>query len=60
MVPVRTAVPVRAVVREQIVGPFGSPAVPSDLPSGRAIRRLRPCHPQVLVSCGRRFRWVLG
>jgi len=33
MVPVGTAVPVRAVVRKQIVGPFGSPIVPS----GRAV-----------------------
>jgi len=29
MVPVGTAVPVRAVVRKQIAGPFGSPTVPS-------------------------------
>jgi len=34
MVPVRTAVLVRAVVRKQIADAFGSPAVPS----GRAIR----------------------
>ena len=60
MVPVGTAVPVRAVVRKQIAGPFGSPTVRSDLPSSRAVRRLRPCHPRVLVSCGRGFRWVLG
>ena len=33
MVPVGTGVPVRAVVRKQIVGPFGSPIVPS----GRAV-----------------------
>ena len=46
MVPVRTAVPVRAVVRKQIVGTFGSPTVPS----GRAIRRLRPCRPLVPAS----------
>ena len=71
MMPVRTAVPVRAVVRKQIAGAFGSPAVPS----GRAIRGLRPCHlqapavpsgtvwpchPRVLVSCHRGFRRVLG
>jgi hypothetical protein len=56
MVPVGIAVLVRAVVRKQIAGPFGSPGVPSDC----AIRRLRPCHTQVLVSCGRRFRQVLG
>jgi hypothetical protein len=56
MVPVGTAVLVRAVVRKQIVGPFGSPTVPSDC----AICRLRLCHPRVLVSCGRGFRRVLG
>ena len=82
MVSVGTAVPVRAVVLKRVANPFGSPAVPSDLPSdsavrrprpcrpqartvpsagpGRAIRGLQPCHTQVLVSCGRRFRWVLG
>ena len=60
MVPMRTAVPVRAVVLKRIAGSFGSPAVPSGLPSDCAVRRLRPCHTQVLVSCGRRFRWVLG
>jgi hypothetical protein len=71
MVPVRTAVPVRAVVRNQIAGGFGSPTVPS----GRATRRLWPCHQQapavpsagsgrairgVLVACDRGFRRVLG
>ena len=49
--------------------PFGSPTVLSSraaqpccptVPSDRAIRRLRPCHPRVLVSCGRGFRRVLG
>ena len=84
MVPVGTAVPVRAVVLKRFAGPFGSPTVPvrpavrpavgpcrptrrRAVPSDSALRRLRPGHPQaptghpqVLVSCGRRFRWVLG
>jgi len=38
MVPVGTAVPVRAVVRKQIAGPFGSPTVPS----GRAVGLSHP------------------
>ena len=41
MVPVRTAVPVRAVVRKRIAGPFGSPTVLS----GCAVRT---CCPDVL------------
>jgi hypothetical protein len=69
MVPVRTAVPVRAVVREQIAGPFGSPIVPSDravrtcsptVLSYRAIRRFRPCRSPVPASRRRGFRRVLG
>ena len=47
MVPVGTAVPVRAVVRKQIAGPFGSPTVPSDLPSSRVVRPCRPLAPNV-------------
>jgi hypothetical protein len=56
MVPVRTAVPVRAVVRKQIASPFGSPTVLSD----RAVRGFQPCYPQVPASRRRGFRRVLG
>jgi hypothetical protein len=41
MVPVRTAVPVRAVVRKRIVSPFGSPACRPTVPPGRAVRTIR-------------------